>query len=229
MDQPIYHRPDEYDLEHADSRRDIAFYIGLARDWHPQSIVELGCGDGRVTIPLAAVLADESVRITGLDQSPDMIESARRKSAQSPCPAVRQIEWLVGDLRTWRSPAQVDLLLSPCGTFTHLPTIEDQLAAWTMAWANLLTGGRFVLDVPMAEFGVLAESMQIPPRAVVEIDSDTIGEQAEGSRRLLRYKATQYDAVEQRALVRFLYDKFGEDTHQERFLSDYSAHVYYPR
>ena len=47
---------------------------------------------------------------------------------------------------------------------------------------------------------------------------------------MLRYKATHYRAADQLATVRFLYDKFKEtnQNHEDRFLSDYLAHVYYP-
>jgi SAM-dependent methyltransferase len=53
MEERIYRLPDDYDLEHAQRQPDIDFYIALARRWRPKRILELGCGTGRVTLPLA--------------------------------------------------------------------------------------------------------------------------------------------------------------------------------
>ena len=47
--------------------------------------------------------------------------------------------------------------------------------------------------------------------------------------RLLRYKTTRYLPHEQRAEIRFLYDKFPEGDRVDRYVSDFDCHVYYPR
>jgi hypothetical protein len=78
----------------------------------------------------------------------------------------------------------------------------------------------------MADMAAYAESLRQPPRALVEIDGDTAD--AEG-RRLVRYKTTEYAPHEQRASIRFLYDKFRRDDLSERWLSDFESHVYFPR
>ena len=74
-----------------------------------------------------------------------------------------------------------------------------------------------------------AESMRTPPRTLLEIDVDT--RDPESGARLLRYKTTRYLPYEQRAEIRFLYDKFEGDTRKDvdRYVSDFDCHVYYPR
>jgi len=49
----LYRRPEEYDLEHLGDDEDIQFYVDLARSLKPKSVLELACGTGRITIPLA--------------------------------------------------------------------------------------------------------------------------------------------------------------------------------
>ena len=39
----------------------------------------------------------------------------------------------------------------------------------------------------------------------------------------------RYDALEQRADIQFLYDKFEHDAHVSRFVSDFTCHVFFPR
>jgi hypothetical protein len=61
----------------------------------------------------------------------------------------------------------------------------------------------------------------------VEIDLDTYD--APTQTRLIRYKTTRYLAHEQRAQIRFLYDKYIGVGQPERSVSDFESHVYYPR
>lgn len=69
--------------------------------------------------------------------------------------------------------------------------------------------------------------MQMPPRAFVEIDLDA-RDPITGTR-LLRYKTTRYLPHQQRAEIRFLYDRFPDGDRADRYVSDFACHVYYPR
>jgi len=53
MDDVIYDRPRDYDLEHQNDDEDVAFHFELARRLAPRRVLELGAGSGRVTLPLA--------------------------------------------------------------------------------------------------------------------------------------------------------------------------------
>lgn len=227
MDERIYHLPEEYDLEHADREPDIDFYIALARRWRPKRILELGCGTGRITIPLAEATGEFCEAMVGLDREPAMLAAAQRKASQFGA-AAKRIRWIQGDMRTWRDRQPFDLVIAPCSALCHLLTIEDQLRVWQSASLNLNSGGRFVADVSTADLAILAESLQNPPRAIVQLDSDT-GSASGGRKRLVRYKAVLYSAPEQRASVRYLYDEFSGNGDSEHFISDYECHVYYPR
>ena len=79
----------------------------------------------------------------------------------------------------------------------------------------------------MPNLTVYAESMQTPPRTTVEIDVDTTD--PDTGVRLVRYKTTRYLPNEQRAEIRFLYDKFSENDEVQRYVSDFDSHVYFPR
>jgi hypothetical protein len=118
-------------------------------------------------------------------------------------------------------------VIAPCSSLSHLLTLDDQIAAWRCAWNNLTDGGRFVVDLTMPNLAAYADSMQTPPRTFVEIDVDT--RDPDTGTRLLRYKTTRYLPHEQRAEIRFLYDRFPESSQVDRYVSDFDCHVYYPR
>jgi len=139
----------------------------------------------------------------------------------------RRVSFVAGDMRDWRAAVPVDLMIAPCSSLAHLLTVEDQMAAWRCAFENLAPGGRFVADLTMPNLAVYAESMQTPPRTMLEIDVDARDPQT--GTRLLRYKTTSYLAHTQRAEIRFLYDKFPDGAHVDRYVSDFDCHVYYPR
>jgi SAM-dependent methyltransferase len=223
----IYERPHDYDLEHEGDEEDIEFYVRLVRQLRPRRMLELASGSGRVAIPLAKVAAELNFDIVGLEIAEPMRALAERKRADLPVEMAQRLEFVDGDLRSWRSSAPFDLIITPCSSLAHLLTIEDQLDAWRTAHENLAPGGRFVADLTMPNLPVYAESMQMPPRTTVEIDIDT--QDPRSGVRLLRYKTTQYLPHEQRAQIRFLYDKFPEGESVDRYISDFESHVYYPR
>ena len=85
-----YSDPEIYDLENSDFEPDGPFILALAKKLGG-AMLELGCGTGRVTIPLA----QNGVEIVGLDIVPGMVERARQKSGELP------IEWILADVRTF--------------------------------------------------------------------------------------------------------------------------------
>ena len=223
----IYDRPRDYDLEHEGDDEDIEFYTRLVRQLRPHRVLELASGSGRVTIPVAEVAEELGFEVVGLEIAAPMLQEAERKRAELHTAARDRVRFAEGDIRSWRSDEPFDLIISPCSSLSHLLTIDDQLAAWRTAYGNLAAGGRFIADLSMPNLTVYAESMQTPPRTTVEIDIDT--SDPETGTRLIRYKTTRYKPHEQRAEIRFLYDKFPDGQQVDRYISDFDCHVYYPR
>ncbi len=50
----IYREPSEFDLEHLGDEADVRFYVLLAETLKPRIMLDLACGTGRTTIPLAS-------------------------------------------------------------------------------------------------------------------------------------------------------------------------------
>ena len=225
--EAIYQRPQDYDLEHEGDDEDIAFYVRLLAEWQPRRVLELAAGSGRVTIPLARAAAARGIQVVGLEPEGPMLDEARRKVGELDADARRCLTFRTGDMRDWRADEPFDLVVAPCASLSHLLTLDDQVAAWRCAWDGLGDGGRFVVDLTMPNLGTLGDSMQTPPRAFLEIDSDT--QDPKTGTRLLRYKTTRYLPHQQRAEIRFVYDKFPDGGQVDRYVSDFDSHVYYPR
>jgi len=224
--EAIYAHPRDYDLEHEGDDEEVNFYVGLLQRWRPQRIMELASGSGRIAIPLAESAA-AGTRIVGLERPGPMLDDARRKHQDLSSTTRERLVLSEGDMRDWRTETPFDLVLAPCSSLSHLQELDEQLAAWQCAYDNLRPGGRFVADLAMPNLPLYADSLQTPPRAVVEIDIDA--RDPETGTRLLRYKTTRYLPHTQQAAVRFLYDRFPEGQQVDRYVSDFDCHVYYPR
>lgn len=225
--EAIYERPRDYDLEHEGDDEDIRFYAALVRQLRPRRVLEIASGSGRVTIPLARLATALHFDIVGVEIAETMLAEAARKRDALQASERARVTFVRGDLRDWSDDAPFDLIIAPCSSLSHLLALDDQLLAWRRAHRNLAAGGRFVADLTMPNLPAYAESMQTPPRTTLELDIDN--RDPTSGARLLRYKTTRYLPHEQRAAIRFLYDKFGDSPGVDRYVSDFECHVYYPR
>jgi SAM-dependent methyltransferase len=121
---------------------DIAFYVEEARR-AGKSILDLGCGTGRLLIPLA----EAGLTVTGLDLSTDMLAVAKRKVARLAPEAQGRASLVTGDMRRFDLKKRFDAVIVPFRGFQHLPTPEDQKAALRCIRDHLEDGGTLVLDV----------------------------------------------------------------------------------
>jgi SAM-dependent methyltransferase len=119
-----------------DPSGDAAFYRGLAQELGGP-VLELGCGTGRVLLPIAAL----GLPCVGVDASPAMLAALR---AKSPPPNLQLVE---ARMETFDLGARFRLVTCPFRAFQHLLTVEAQLAALASVRRHLAPGGTFALDV----------------------------------------------------------------------------------
>ena len=147
MPDDFYFEPANAEAYDADMGRaagamdDVPFYVELAKETaaHGQAVLELGCGTGRVTIPIAQA----GVEVVGLDNAPAMLDVARRKAAGAGAGGVR---WVTADMRSFRLEQRFGLVIIPFRSFLHLLTDADQLACLSRVHEHLLPGGRLALN-----------------------------------------------------------------------------------
>lgn len=129
-----------YDLENAGFDADLDFWLGLA-EAAEGPVLELGCGTGRVLLPLAHA----GHAVTGVDNAPAMLERLQarlRAAALDPAPRVLQ-----ADLGDFATTERFGLAIAPFNTFMHLLTVEDQIRVLTHVRGALKPGAMLALDV----------------------------------------------------------------------------------
>lgn len=130
-----------YDLTHTPFADDLPFLLRWAKK-SPQPILELGCGTGRVALPLAR----NGYTVVGVDNSAAMLAVAQQHS-QKEHPEVRQhLLWQQADMTQLKMPQQFGLILSSFNTLMHLTT-PQLLATLKMARQHILPEGFLLIDV----------------------------------------------------------------------------------
>jgi SAM-dependent methyltransferase len=127
-----------YDLEHAEFTDDVEFLIELA-DLGDGAILELGCGTGRVLLPLAAA----GHEMIGVDLSKPMLDVCATRAAQSGL----DITLHRGDMADLHlvPGAPFGMIVASLNSVMHL-TSAAQRGLLAAAFSVLETDGRLVID-----------------------------------------------------------------------------------
>lgn len=133
---------------------DLQFY----KKWLPQNknakILELCCGTGRLTIPIAK----DGYHISGVDYTPSMLKQAKIKAFE----AGLEINFIEADIRTLNLQEKFDLIFIPFNSIHHLYKNEDLFKALKSVENHLKKGGLFLLDCfnPNIQYIVESEKEQ---------------------------------------------------------------------
>lgn len=130
-----YADPEIYDLENDSFEPSGPFMLEIARRTGGP-VLELGCGTGRLTVPLAL----HGIEMTGLDVVPAMIERAQEKSQGLP------IEWILADARDYRLNRRFRLIFESGSVFQHMLARPDQEAFLGRVREHLHDDGLFVVS-----------------------------------------------------------------------------------
>jgi len=188
------------------TRADVEFYVHEALASRGP-VLELGCGTGRVLIPIARA----GVPITGLDGSPSMLTLCRTKLRAEPAGVQARVELHHGDMRSFELRRKFALVTIPFRPFQHLLTVDDQLACLACIHRHLENGGRLILDLFNPSIDYLAnrpigvEMPEGPPFTVPD------GRQVERS-----FQIVSQDRFAQVNRVELIYDVRHTDGRKER-------------
>jgi SAM-dependent methyltransferase len=120
---------------------DLPFYLAQIRN--PDiSILELGCGTGRILVPLSAVCSS----IYGLDISAAMIAQCKEKLMQQNIPTSKAVAE-VGDITQFDLGRTFDLIIAPFRVFQNLETDTEVAGIFRCIRKHLAKEGRCILNV----------------------------------------------------------------------------------
>jgi SAM-dependent methyltransferase len=222
--EEIYLHPEDYDLELSDRDvHDLPFWLGLIRDTQPRSVLEVGCGTGRLTIPLAREGARAGFSVLGIDPELAMLERAARIRRDEPAAVQHALSLTEGDIRSYHIKGNFDLIIMPYGAAHHLLTLDDQLAAFTNARRLLRSGGQFCLDVDAPR---ISELHRLERGTLPRQDIDARHPDGRSLRRVVQ---SHYAPSEQRATHDYEYFATDADGRQRHYRSTFAMHVYFRR
>ncbi len=140
-----------YDLEHASYQDDVDLYLNYAAA-SGAPILEIGCGSGRLLLPLA----QQGYEVVGVDSSLVMLKRAEeRLHAAGLAQRVKLVE---GDARTLALEQRFRLAFVGLSSFAHFTTRRDQQAVLDALAAHLLPNGVLLLDLPNADLRRLQQT-----------------------------------------------------------------------
>jgi ubiquinone/menaquinone biosynthesis C-methylase UbiE len=131
-----------YDWENARTlgRRDVGFWRRVAGAAAGR-VLELGCGTGRVAVPLVRAGVD----LVGIDRSAPMLARARTRAARKSETPFRLVR---GDIRALPfSDGSFSIAMAPYGILQSLTRERDLMATLESVARVLVRGGRFGLDL----------------------------------------------------------------------------------
>ncbi len=147
LDEYLY--PYLYDLENPDFEPEGPFYLSIAKEVG-EPVLELGCGTGRITIPLA----QNGFEMTGLDVVSGMLALAKIKAGNLP------IQWIEADVRDFHIDRRFNFIFESGGVFMHMLTNADQVAFLARVREHLSPGGRFVVSLFFPHPGLLCSDKE---------------------------------------------------------------------
>jgi SAM-dependent methyltransferase len=148
--------PHLYYAHHSLHSEDLAFWLDLAAK-QPGPILELGCGTGRILIPLA----QSGHTVVGLDNDPGML--ALLKSHLPPLLSHKPLV-IQADFTQFHLGRTFGLVLMPCNTYSTLSP-EARRSTLVSVQAHFQPGGMFAVSLPNPGW-----LRSLPARSSVEVE-----------------------------------------------------------
>ncbi len=168
-------------------------------------ILELGCGTGRVLLPLAR----QGYRLTGIDASAKMLERARAKFAAEDLAGL--VTLVHQEMRELELDERFNMAFAALNSFAHLHTTEDQLSALAQIHRHLNPGGLLILDLFNPDMGRLLDSRGQMTLAKAMADPET-------GHRLMRFYTEEVDLGRQLIHTTYIVDEIDAGGRMQRTL-----------
>ena len=196
MGRPMELYRDEWSAELYDyyvGLGDLAFWQSAAQEAGATAL-ELGCGTGRLLIPLARA----GLRMTGLDITPTMLAVARRKLARETSEVRERVRLVEGDMTEFSLGQRFDLIYLPSRNLQALLTRSQQRSCLQCCAEHLPRHGRLAIDVFNPALWRLAKEGPIEESITEFAGPDGVTVRQDGY--------TTYDLVDQSLLSVFRFE-----------------------
>ena len=132
------------------NRTDREFYLNLCKEVDGK-ILELGCGTGRILIPIA----EAGKEITGLDLSEHMLSVCQKKLSLLDRDIQEKVNLIQGNMTNFSIDDQFNLVTIPFRAFQHLITVDDQLSCFKSIHHHLMANGLLIFDLFQVDLNII--------------------------------------------------------------------------
>ncbi len=198
-----------YDLQYGHIDDDVGFYLSHIEK-HGGPVLELACGTGRVTIPIAR----KGVEIVGLDNSGNMLARAREKAVKEKL----NIQWVEADCRDFDLGRKFRAIIFPWNSLAHLLDRESVNACFSRVREHLADDGKFILEIwnPRPDF--LASNPEARRLSTEYDDPD-------GRGKVTVTETSAYEAITQIMNIKWFY-KVGKEPNE--IVEKMNVRMYFP-
>lgn len=134
-----------YDGEYRDFSSDVALYLRLLAEERVRGpLLELGCGTGRVALPLVRA----GHRVTGVDISQAMLARARRNRRALPPEDAMRLRFSLQDMTCFGFPRRFSAAIIAFSTLALVTEGEGRARCLELVHRHLETGGLLLVDLP---------------------------------------------------------------------------------
>ena len=197
-----------YDPDLGDLDADLQMYQQFAARCD-SPILELGCGTGRILVPLACL----GYRITGIDASAAMLEKAQEKVVAEDLGD--RVTLMVQEMGALELEERFNMAFAALNSFAHLHTTDDQLATLARIRRHLNPGGLLVLDMFNPDMGRLLDIRGQVALAKVVDEPGT-------DRRMMRFYTEEVDLGRQIIHTTYIVDEIDAEGQVKRTLFPFS-------
>lgn len=190
-----------YDETDGRGRNDVAFYVEVAKSG-AGPVLELGCGTGRVLLPIA----ESDIEIVGVDRSRDMLAVCKRKLEHATEVARTRAQLVHGDMCELALGRTFSLVIIPHRSFQHVLTPAAQRDLLQRIREHLTPDGRLVFNVFDAMPEMIAASSGHLSGVVRKTGHDFVHPRT--GNRVVQLDSTEYELDSQTVTVDRFYDEF---------------------
>jgi SAM-dependent methyltransferase len=196
--------------------QDVAFYVNAVKKYG-DPVLELGCGTGRITLPIA----EAGYRIVGLDLSERMLERAVEKRAALRREARERAHLVRGDMTKFELEEKFRSIVVPFRPFQHLLESEQQMACLNCVKQHLVPNGSLIVDFFQTDPERMHDPKFLNESLLIEYDL------SDGRHVALSERVAAFHRAQQRNDVEMIFRVTHADRKQERLVMEWTLRYFF--
>lgn len=138
--QNLYHNPKLYEEEYASLNEDVNFWINYIKENRINSVLELGCGSGRIGLKLIPWIK----KYAGIDLSSEFLGDFNSKLSSNKYETDVVIKKC--DMTNFSLDDEFELIILPFNTISHLYSIDQVNGMLSCVSKHMRDNSKFIID-----------------------------------------------------------------------------------